>query len=147
MENGVLPQSRAQDNKKQAPCHHPPVEERVEGLLRLQGQQVQRTPTNPPHDGGGERRRKGSQTRGPDSCHLGAFLQRLPRIVFCWRKIQLFQILQDSTFGWGMDQHRGCSANGSIQNYVHHLHWRGTGLLHQKLKTLGLWERQDLRLK
>ena len=138
MEHCVFPQRGTPDNKKPAFNHDSPFEEGMEALLRLQGEQLERIATDLAPDGGRKRSGKWGQLRRPDSCHLDAFLQRLPRIVFCWRKIQLFQLLQDSTFGWGMDQHRGCSANGSIRNYLHHLHWRGTGLLHQKLKTLGL---------
>ena len=147
MEGGVFPQSRTQDKKKQSPGHHSPPEEGMEGLLWLQGQQLQRSTTSHAHDNGGKRRWKRGQIRRPDSCHLDSRVSRLPDIFCCWRESQLCQVLQSPSWKWRVDQHRGWPRACGVQNLLLHLHRRKEVDLHQKLKTNRVSECQTLRLK
>ena len=147
MEDGGLPQGRTQDKKKQALGHHSPPEEGMEGLLRLQGQQLQRSTTGLAHDSGGKRRWKRGSIRRPDSCHLDSPVSRLPDILCCWRESQLCQVLQGPSWNWRMDQHRGWSGACGFQNVLLHFHRGKENDLHQKLKTHRVQECQTLRLK
>ena len=67
MGNCVLPHRRTQDYAEQALDHHSPVEEGVEGLLRVQGEQLQGSGAGASHDRRGKRRRIWFEIRGSDS--------------------------------------------------------------------------------
>ena len=147
MEHDVCPQRRTEDKKKPSPGHHSPFEERVEGLLRFQGEQVQGSGTTAPPDSRRKRGREWSQVRRPDSCNMDSLLSWLPDIFRCGRQIQLCQVLQGPSFTRGMDQHRGWPAAQRIRNDLLRLHRRGQSVLHQKHATLRIWERPGLRIK
>ena len=93
LEHGVLTRRRTQDNSRQALGDYSTFEEGMESLIRLQSERVLRSGPSPTSYHRRKGRRKRSQVRRSDSCHLDPLHQRILDFFSCGREVQLLQVL------------------------------------------------------
>ena len=138
LEHGVLARRRTQDSTRQAFSHYSTFEEGMESLFRLQSERVLRSGPSPTSYHRRKGRRKRSQVRRSDSCHLDPLDQRISNLFSCRRKIQLFKVFQGPSSCRRMDQHPSRSRASRITNDLLHLHRGEQSFLHQKLQAVGI---------
>ena len=138
LEHGILARTRTHDCSRQAPGHYSTFEEGMENLFRLQSERVLRSGPSPTSYHRRKGRRKRSQVRRSDSCHLDPLDQRIPNLFSCRGKIQLFKVFQGPSSCRGMDQHPSRSRAPRITNDLLRLHRGEQSFLHQKLQAVGI---------
>ena len=136
LEHGLLARRRTQDRKRQPLSHNSTFEEGMESLIRLQSERVLRSGPSPTSYHRRKGRRKRSQVRRSDSCHLDPLDQRIPNLFSCRGKIQLLEVLQGLASCRRMDQHPSRSRASRITNDLLHLHRGEESFLHQKLQAI-----------